>query len=167
MKVGAQVIVSPEFQAILGQIVSRWAHLEEQMIMFMGTLLADEHVSPARQIFRSVNSTQARIAIMRSLLEESMHNRDKGVEFDEIIDEFESLTKERNNYVHGLWWTDDANGAVSRADPAIIVETMPFLKAKPVSIKQAQHVLNRMNQLSGRIVTVWGTDLRQRVRRRL
>lgn len=112
-------LVPPEYQTVLGVIVSRWAHLEEIMIMLLGILLSESPDSPARQIFRSVNSTQARIAIIRSLLEESPLNRNKGPEFDEVINEFESLTIERNNYVHGQWFTNQDTGAVSRADPEV------------------------------------------------
>jgi hypothetical protein len=123
-------LTSLEFQAAIGRIVTDWSHLEEMMIAFMGQLLSDDVVTPARQIFRSVNSTQARIAILRSLLEESHRNKDKGPEYDDIINEFESLTAERNNYVHGLWFTNAATDAVSRSDPSITHEIGPFMTAK-------------------------------------
>jgi hypothetical protein len=147
----------PDYQAFLGQIVAKWAHLEEMMILLMGTLLGDEPINtPARQIFRSVNSTQARVAILRSLLEESAINKHKGPEYDQVIDEFASLTTERNNYVHGLWFTNQDTGDVLRADPSITHEMGPFTTAKPVSIKQPQHVLLRMEALVNAIVRIWG-----------
>lgn len=145
-------LTPPQFLIALGRIVSDWAHLEEMMILFMGRLLSDDMASPARQIFRSVNSTQARIAILRSLLEESHRNKDKGPEFDDIIDEFESLTTERNNYVHGLWFTNAATDAVSRSDPSITHEIWPFMTAKPISIRQAEHVLHRMGLLRRKLI---------------
>jgi hypothetical protein len=156
-------LTPPEFQAALGLIVSRWAHLEEMMIVFMSFLLSDDTFqSPARQIFRSVRSAEARIAILRSLLEESPRNQHRGAEFDEIIDEFASLTTERNNYVHGLWWTNEKTKAVRRADPNVTHEIGPTLTAKPVSLKQAIHVADRMGLLFGKIVTLYQAELTQR-----
>jgi hypothetical protein len=148
-------LVPTEFQAVLGKIVARWAHLEEMMIMFMSELMGETESPPARQIFRSVNSTRARIAIIRSLLEESPHNKDKGAEFDAIIDEFASLTSERNNYVHGLWYTNEATLKVSRADPSITHEIGPFFTAKAVALEQAENVAKRMDKLFSEITKVW------------
>jgi hypothetical protein len=39
-----------DFQQVLGQIVARWAHLEEMMTTFMGFLLGNDLMPPARQI---------------------------------------------------------------------------------------------------------------------
>lgn len=152
----------PEYQAVLGVIVSRWAHLEEVMILFMELLLSDTWQPPARQIFRSVNSTQARIAIMRSLLEESPGNQTKGPEFDAIISEFESLTNQRNNYVHGLWYTDTKTGVVYRADPSVTHADGPFQTARKIRIEDAQDVANRMQALFGAVVRVRADVLARR-----
>jgi hypothetical protein len=157
-------LTPPAFQQVLGRIVARWAHLEEMMITFMSFLLGDDLMPPARQIFRSVYGTQARIAIMRSLLEEAHINKSKGPEYDEIIDEFESLTKERNNYVHGLWWTNEDTGAVLRSDPNITSDVGTFLDAKPVAIKQGEHVLTRMDILFGRIIRMMGKRVEEKER---
>ena len=73
-----------------------------------------------------------------------------------VIDEFASLTTERNNYVHGLWFTNQDTGGVLRAEPSITHEMGPFTTAKPVSIKQPQHVLLRMEALVNAIVRIWG-----------
>jgi len=42
---------------------------------------------------------------MRAMLEKSPKHKDKTLFFDEIIEEFSKLNKQRNKYVHGLWWT--------------------------------------------------------------
>lgn len=145
-------ITSPEFQSVLGDIVSRWVHLEELMIRFMALLLGNTERPPARQIFRSVANNRARIEIMRSLLEESPSNKDKGPEYDAIISEFEAIGKERNKYVHGLWWTDLTSGQVGRVDAADTSEGGGSLQA--VSLKSAKHIPVRMSALRDRINAV-------------
>jgi hypothetical protein len=139
-------LIPSEFAGTVGIIVSRWAHLEERMIEILSLLISDVGLAPARQIFRSVNSTHARIEIMRSLLQEAATNMGKGPLYDEIIKEFESLTDERNNYVHGLWWTND-KGRVLRANPSETRDTILILDAHPVTLKQAKHVVSRMAAL--------------------
>jgi hypothetical protein len=158
-------LLRPDFQQVVGVIVTQWAWLEEFMIRFMSLLLNDpSNFSPARQIFRSVNSTQGRITIMRSLLEESAANKDKGPLYDEMIDEFEALTKERNNYVHGLWWTE-GDGSVTRADASTNAFDS-FNSGRPVSLKQAQHVAQRISALAGRVFQEWTQHLQSQPERR-
>lgn len=144
-------ITDPKFAEVLGHIVAQWAHLEETMIDILELLLGDSGDHAARQVFRSVNSTQARIKIMRTLLEESKLNEHRGAVFDEIIDEFAALTTERNNYAHGLWWTD-GGGIISRSDPSDSPYSGPSY-AKPISLKQAKQVLKRINDLGRKATT--------------
>lgn len=141
-----------DFLVEIGRIITQWAHLEEQMAQFfMSTLLdSPQNYTHARLIFRSVNSTQARIAIMRALLEEAPANKDRSVAYDEIITEFESLTTERNNCAHGLWWTTDS-GKVSRSDPSHTNETISFALAHRVTVAQLKNIWNRMIKLRSKI----------------
>jgi hypothetical protein len=144
-------ITVPQFAQVLGEIVAYWSEIEEAMILVLAILLgnANIHQSPARQVFRSLTSEQVRLKVMRSLLHEAPINQDKDEIFDEIIDEFEALNKLRNNYVHGLWATH-RSGRVFIAE-ATTDNDVPFLRQKPISIKQLENTLKRMRDLITKI----------------
>lgn len=124
----------------------------------MPTLLGtSQNFASARLILRTVNSTQARIAIMRVLLEEAPVNKDKSASFDEIISEFESLTTERNNCAHGLWWTTDS-GKVSRSDPSYTNEALSFAVARRIPLKELEYIVARMEALFQKVMNVSVAD---------
>lgn len=145
---------NPEFAKVLGEIVSYWSHIEEEMIDILESLLGgseDNNNVPARQIFRSIISEQARIKVMRSLLEFAEINHDKPKDYDEIIDEFAKLNKIRNTYVHGLWYTHESNRVFLRETTA---EEHFFTERREVKIKELKTVVTRMENLYERIVDI-------------
>jgi len=123
------------------------------MISFMSDLMGtDLHLAPARQVFRSVVSSEARIAIMRSLLEEAEVNRDKDASYDEILDEFASLNKIRNAYAHGLWSTSvDEKQSVWLEETSTDPFAVFFAKKRRVSLKELIGALERMSVLIEKI----------------
>lgn len=113
----------------------------------IGTKLEDS--ASGRLIFTAIINQQTRIAVMRALLEKSDLNKDKGDEFDEIIDEFKKLNELRNKYVHSLWWTHESG------DTYIQTENDDWfgfsIEYKRVTAKELSECLVRMHQLAGRI----------------
>ena len=87
---------------------------------------------------------------MKSLLHEAKSNSGKGSHFDEIITEFASLNKIRNQYVHGLWFTQTATGKLYISE-ATSDEEMPFLARKRISPKQVQNTLKRIVELNQKV----------------
>jgi hypothetical protein len=77
-------IHNAQFAALVERIVAYLPHIEERMIG-SATLMGDP-TSPARQVFRSLNSEDARVKVMRALLEQAKINQARGQEFDEAID---------------------------------------------------------------------------------
>jgi hypothetical protein len=138
--------IPDDFGEVVGHVVVQWAHLEEEMIAVMASLLGDINTSPARQVFRSLTSEQARLKVMRSLLHEAKSNISKSKYYDEVIDEFASLNKIRNSYVHGLWYTH-STGKVLIAEVRSDEEST-FDRKKPISLNQVKHTLRRIIELS-------------------
>ena len=128
----------------------QWAHLEEEMIAIMASLLGDIRDSPARQVFRSLTSEQVRLKVMRSLLEAARMNASKSLFYDEVIEEFASLNKIRNSYVHGLWSTHQETEKVFIAE-ATSEEDFPFLANKQISLKQMEDTVKRIIALTRRV----------------
>jgi hypothetical protein len=68
-------------------------------------------------VWKAILNPKAKADLMESLLEKSPANKALGAEFDAIISEFRSVSKIRNDYVHGLWWTSDGDGSLWLAKP--------------------------------------------------
>jgi hypothetical protein len=122
------------------------------MIEVMAILMGDRS-SPARQVFRSLNSEDARVKVMRSLLEQAPSNKNKGQEFDEIIDLFVEVKKKRNIYAHGLWATHLSSGRVFIQE-ASTDAVMTFLSRREVKIGELKASLSRMAELWAKTVVV-------------
>ena len=93
----------------LGRITAFWPHIEDMMAEVFRHLLGADRSLPAKAVYQSVVNAQIRIKIMKNLLEETRHNRDKGEEYDGILDEFSSLNAQRNNFIHAQWFSDAEN----------------------------------------------------------
>jgi hypothetical protein len=76
------------FGALFGRMASLWPHIEDRMIDVLTELLGGNSELPSRQIFRSIVSAQARIKVMRSLLQRTELNDKKDKIYDEVINEF-------------------------------------------------------------------------------
>lgn len=148
-------ISNQQVAASYGFVVSYWWHVEEAMIWVLADLLSGDNtvfMSPdatVGQVFRSIVSNDARIKLMRSLLTTTPQNRNRSLEFDQIIDEFERLNRRRNGLVHGVWHTDPVTQLVTVAkstpqgypyEPDIIVNSADLLA-----------ILNEMRELVARI----------------
>lgn len=137
-----------EMATLVGKVVTGLVEIEETMIAIMAILMGGLN-SPARQIFRSLNSEDARVKIMRSLLERHPLNRDKGQEFDDIIDLFVEVKKKRNAYAHGLWHTHNSTRRVFLSE--LSPDMFPaFLSQREVRKPELKEALRRMDELQRR-----------------
>lgn len=157
-------IVEPKAAAAFGFIITYWPHIEEWMIRVLDELLTGERaphmsgrVSPAaRQVWSSVINAQARIKIMRTLLEKGPQNVAMPGGYDAILDEFDSLNDLRNRLVHGLWMTDHDRKRVMYWPAAVEEHT----KRQPlrVTVEELEHVEARMKNLMQAIHARNGTS---------
>ena len=148
---GAGHNLNVAFAAALGEMIGYWPHIEDRMIFILSSLIGNhEQEIPSQQIFRAIVSQDARIKMIRAILEKSPINRKKGAIFDAIIDEFEALNKARNKYVHGLWWTHVESQRVF-LQPASTDE-FGFLDQREVTLQEMDDVIERMSRLFGRIM---------------
>ena len=101
-------LFNDDYLNLVGKIITYLPNLEERMIEFMALLMGGDQ-APARQVFRSLNSEDAKLKILTSLLEDSPLNKNKGAEYDEAISLFATVKKKRNAYAHGLWYTHESS----------------------------------------------------------
>jgi hypothetical protein len=122
------------------------------MIDVMSLLLGGTRHAPGRQVFRSLVSEEARVRVMRSLLEHSRLNHDKTQEFDDVIDLFVQVKTRRNALAHGLWQTHQ-DGSVWIQEPSPD-ETAEFHSAREVKIGELDDLLKQMSDLFGKCLAI-------------
>src|SRR5216683_6865284 len=95
-----------KFALLFGQTIATWVHVEDFMIQVLQDLLGSKS-APARQIFHSVFSNNARKVLMLSCLQNSSANARKADIYEMIILQFSKLNTQRNTFLHGLWYTHE------------------------------------------------------------
>ena len=136
-------LTNPDFLSLIAEIVTYLPQIEERMVRFMAVLIGDNS-TPSRQIFHSLRSEEARITIMRALLEQAPRNKDKGQEYDDIIDLFASVKNKRNTYAHGLWHTHES-GRVFLQEATL--DDLGFLDKREVQKGELEATLRDMGRL--------------------
>jgi hypothetical protein len=137
---------------LVGKIITYLPQIEERMIDIMSLLMGDK-LAPGRQIFRSLHSEDARVEVMRAMLEHSRINRDKGQEFDDIIDLFAEVKRARNAYAHGLWRTHVKTGRAFLQE-AMPDETATYFSEREVKESELKAVSKRMRELWNKTLAV-------------
>jgi hypothetical protein len=109
MKKGALFVGSIEdadVAKMFAEIMTGFVYLEDRMASTLAVLLGSPDEIAAAYVLRAIKSPAARVDVMKELLEGAPINRRLGGEYDHIIREFRTISKERNRYAHGRWWTD-------------------------------------------------------------
>lgn len=144
-------LFNQEIGAAVASIIAQLPHIEERMIQVMAILIGDNN-APAREIFRSLNSEDARVKVMRSLLHTAQRNMAKGPEFDELIDLFVEIKKKRNSYAHGQWWTHQS-GRVFLDEPSPDW-TDTYLSRREIKAGELNAAIKRIGEFNGRALGV-------------
>lgn len=137
----------------LGEFTSYWSHLEAKMIDILRILLGGDDTIPCRQIWYSVINYRARVSMLRSLLETSDINQNRPIDFDTAIDEFQSLSKKRNELLHGLLWTHQ-DGRVFLQEAS--ADNFSFMQMRELEAKTIATLIERvasLNQTVERLAT--------------
>lgn len=144
-------LYDPKYHKALGEMISLWPHVEEQMIDILRELIGSDFSLPARQIFKSVVSNEARRKMMLALLERSPANMNKDRFYDDAIAEFYSLNGRRNDYVHGIWSTHQETGRVSIAVESI--DDFYFFESRYVPVTEIQTLTKEMDKFLGNLIS--------------
>jgi hypothetical protein len=144
-------ITNVAFGATFGHMASLWVHIEDRMIDVLTELLGGNAALPSRQIFRSIVAVQARIKVMRRLLQRTELNDKKDKIYDEVINEFAALNDSRNAFLHGLWYTHES-GNVYFVEES--VDDLSVFHAREVTAQEIEILINRMIELEDRIGTI-------------
>lgn len=136
--------------ALLGKIAGSMPQVEELMIDLTALLLGDPAM-PARSIFRGIAGDEARVKVLRALLERAETNTRRGPKFDAAIAGYAAARRRWRAYVHGLWYTH-ANGRTFLAAPT--GDAASFLVAREVKTAELEAELDRLEELTGTLLAI-------------
>ena len=88
---------------------------------------------------------EARVGVLRALLERTETNTRKGPGFDAAIDQYAAARRRWWIYVHGLWYTHE-NGRTFLAAPT--GDAASFLVAREVKTAELEAELDRVSELT-------------------
>ena len=106
---------------------------------------------PARSIFRGMAGDEARVKVLRALLERAETNTRKGPQFDAAIAGYAAARRRWRAYVHGLWYTHE-NGRTFLAAPT--GDAASFLVAREVKTAELEAELDRLGELTGTLLAI-------------
>jgi hypothetical protein len=104
--------------------------------------------APARQIFHSVISNNARKILMLACLQKSRINVRKNDLYENIIAQFSALNATRNAFLHGLWYTHES-GRIFLSESA--VNDFHYTDAREVKIEELENMSQAMVILANTI----------------
>jgi hypothetical protein len=156
-------LANPEYSSRLGMIAAEFVHVEGLMATVLAVLLGNRDPDRAGVVLRAIKSPRGRIDVMQDLLELSPQNNNFPESYDQIIREFSSINRQRNIYVHGLWWTNVEDGSVYLAEEND--NGLGFENARPVTTQEMDQVQARMTALIKAIIHGPMMDLRENASR--
>ena len=110
-------IVHKSIGAQFAKFVTTFEELEAHMANVLAVLLGGHDGTTAGYILRSVRSPSIKKDMLRDLLQKAFVNQDLSTDYDDILIEYGAIASERNQLVHGRWYTllpDEATGGLRR-----------------------------------------------------
>lgn len=117
----AQGIVDRQIGAKFAKIVTTFEHLENDMTCVLAVLLGDFHHGTAGYVMRAIAGARTKIDLMRGLLQKSPINQETPQLFDEILSEYQAISRVRNRWVHGKWFTKFDPSAAYESGRAVYI----------------------------------------------
>lgn len=139
-----------EYAGRLARIVSEFEVMESYMPRLLAALMGTQDTISASYIYSKLRSPNARLNMMKYLLEENPVNRELGQEFDKIITDYNVARKGRNNFVHGRWYTSTENNSVYFARQSS--DDINFLRARKLSITKLDELITLISSILNRLI---------------
>jgi hypothetical protein len=131
-------------------LVSEFVFLEQAMETVLSRLIGADN-NAASHISKTILAPAVRVDIMRALLENAPHNKDKSSVYDEIITEFSAVASLRNQFVHGKWETSEITGDLYLVRPKDDPYALGSLVGEKFDLAEMQSTRKRIIDLWTRI----------------
>ncbi|MGE0628147.1 MAG: hypothetical protein AB7O43_10015 [Hyphomicrobiaceae bacterium] len=130
------------------QFLSQFEVIESSMPFRLAQLMGlndDKQIQAAGYVYRTLRNPSIRLEVMRTLLHKAPHNKNKPDSWDYMLSEYSVVRNTRNDYAHGLWFTNDIDSTVllAKSDP----HGFAFMEAEPISTDVMDEALQRLRRL--------------------
>lgn len=131
-------------------ILSEFEHLDSTMMpQVLWRLMGTKHSDVAGYIYRTLRNPRIKYSILETLLEKSSVNAGHADEYDRILALYREVRGIRNNYAHGLWYTnEDGKVFLAKSDD----DDLAFFEAKEEPITELGHAITQIRTLRNLII---------------
>jgi hypothetical protein len=123
--------------ALIGNLIFVWSNNESLWIYVLMLLLRTDKVSAAL-VFATLNTTRARLDLIRRLAKANLKDQSLAEELSELMARFEKSTKLRNSFNHCMYSVDES-GTITHTSSMRVEERkgeMHFGIPKPLDARQ-------------------------------
>jgi hypothetical protein len=150
---------NPEYASWFASVLTEFEHLESYMPRVLAVLLGTSDDAPAGYVYRALRNPSIRYNVLRDLLEKAPHNKKRSEQYDDILAKYNVVRKGRNDYAHGLWFTQVDTKAVylARRDD----HGYAFFDAKAEPLDALKTLRAQIGELLSSLFVVVEADRRQ------
>ncbi len=134
--------------ALIGNLVFAWSNNESMFIYLMQILLRTD-TAAASIVFVSLNTTRARLDLIRRLAKAKVRDPDMLKKIDKMIDRFNECTRVRNDFNHCIYQLDE-NGVITHTNVLRLRETktsVEFAELRAFDDKRMREVSKTIKKL--------------------
>jgi hypothetical protein len=142
--------------ALIGQLVFGWSNNESLLIYVMMVLLQTDERSAAI-VFATLNTTRARLDLVRRLALLKVTTPSTRLELDGIIERFNEASRVRNEIMHAMY-TVNEQGEITHTQMMRFVEKrgrISFGERQPIDDKRMQSLTAARNELRELNRAIW------------
>lgn len=107
--------------ALVGRFMFNWSNNESMLIYVMMALMRTDEISAA-VVYSTLNTTRARLDLVRRLAKLHLRDRKLRRQLDDVIERFNACTRLRNAFQHSIY-ACDAEGNLSQMRALRVSET--------------------------------------------
>lgn len=128
---------------LIGQLVFSWSNNESLLIYVMMLLLKTDERSAA-VVFSTLNTTRARLDLVRRLTLLHLHDPAARAEVDKTIELFNDANRIRNEFMHAMYFVDE-QGKITHTQMLRFIEKkgrVSFGDRQPIDAKRLQSLVD-------------------------
>lgn len=142
--------------ALIGNLAFSWSN-NESMFIYLIMLLLDTDETAAAVVFSSLNTTRARLDLIRRLALLRISDKAIATELDKLISRFDASTRLRNEFNHAVFDVD-TNGDITHTRSLRIIEKrgkLKFGQTQAVNNKRLMELSNAITELGSLNRDIW------------
>ena len=135
--------------ALIGNLVFAWSN-NESMFIYLTQILLRSDLSSAAVVFVSLNTTRARLDLIRRLAKMRLADEAQIKKIDKMIDRFNECTRVRNEFNHCIYQLDE-QGVITHTNVLRLKETktsIEFADVRPFDDKRIREIQKTIKKLT-------------------